>query len=107
MGCDKFHFDQAFQRRMESSLNSRKMYFLVWWMTCAPKFLPTTQFHPLPFLSISVFRYRESTRSCLCSFRLSRSPAANSYFIFSISSGSMSVAFTFAYTLPSPADIFI
>ena len=64
------------------------------------------EFHPLLFLSISVLWNRDSTRSCLCSFRLSRNPAASSSFIFSISSGSMSVAFTLAYTLPSPADIF-
>ena len=91
----------AFHNRIESSLTSTKIYFLVWWMTWAPKFLPTTQFHPLPFLSIYIFKCFESSLSCLSFFNYSLRMFTKYSFTFSISSSSISVALilisTFGY----------
>ena len=96
MVYDCSYNNHAFHNKMLSSLNSNKMYCFVWWMTWAPKFLPTMQFHPHPFLSISVFKYLDNTLSCLCSFKLSFKPWLISSFTRSMSYAVISLAFTLA-----------
>ena len=87
-------FPHAFHKRTDNSLICRKIYFLLWWITCAPKFFPTIQFHPDPLLlSNSVFKYRDNALSCFISFIGTFRPSFNSWSTFAVYYSYISDAF--------------